>query len=67
MTQENNLPRARLPRNSGCKTRVAVPLTEEERADLEVISRKASRTASNMAKLIYLQGLEAFKSEQAAQ
>ncbi|EQA9810908.1 hypothetical protein ACX94P_001295 [Klebsiella oxytoca] len=63
MTQEKNLPRARLPRGSKGNARVAVPLTEEERADLEKISIKESRTAANMARLIYLRGLEVIKSE----
>ncbi|HFK4758581.1 TPA: hypothetical protein ACG0MZ_000057 [Citrobacter farmeri] len=63
MTQEKNLPRARLPRGSKGSARVSVPLTEEERADLEMISIKESRTAANMARLIYLRGLEVIKSE----
>ncbi|HBS5821135.1 hypothetical protein [Klebsiella variicola] len=67
MTQEKNPPRARLRRGCTGSARVAVPLTEQERADLEEISIKESRTASNMARLIYLRGLEAFKSEQPVQ
>ena len=63
MTQEKNLPRARLPRGSKGNARIAVPLTEGERADLEKISIKESRTAANMARLIYLRGLEVIKSE----
>ena len=54
-----------MPRGSKGSARVAVPLTEEERADLEEISIKESRTAANMARLIYLRGLEALKAEQA--
>lgn len=60
MKQELHEARSRLPRGIAAKNPVPMRLSEDERAELEAIANRESRSSSSMARLIYLRGLETF-------
>ncbi|HGM5349234.1 hypothetical protein FOT61_06260 [Serratia marcescens] len=63
MKQELHEPRSRLPRGIAAKNPIPMRLSEDERAELEAIATRESRSSSSMARLIFLRGLESFTAE----
>ncbi|UJD79846.1 hypothetical protein FS595_09095 [Serratia rubidaea] len=63
MKQELHERRSRLPRGIAAKNPVPMRLSEVERAELDAIATRESRSSSSMARLIYLRGLEHFTAE----
>lgn len=49
------------------KNRVAIPLTSEERQQLEEFCQKERRSNQSMAGIIYRKGLDIYQKEQAHQ
>ncbi|MET5232295.1 hypothetical protein WHX03_17085 [Serratia marcescens] len=63
MKQELHEPRSRLPRGIAAKNPIPMRLSDAERAELEVIAAKESRSISSMARLVYLRGIESIQAE----
>lgn len=55
-------PKRRSPDGLQSDKPVAVRFTEDEKAELEELSRQEDRTKSSMVRIIYLMGLEQFKA-----
>ena len=56
--------RSRIPRNTATGPRLALRLSAEERAVIDEMATKEQRSSSNMARMIFLRGLEIIQKEQ---
>lgn len=56
--------RSRIPRNTATDPRLALRLSLEERAVIDEMAAKEQRSSSNMARMIFLRGLELTQKEQ---
>ena len=56
--------RSRIPRNTATGPRLALRLSLEERAVIDEVAAKEQRSSSNMARMIFLRGLELTQKEQ---
>ncbi|STM76234.1 Uncharacterised protein [Escherichia coli] len=56
--------RSRIPRNTAAGPRLALRLSIEERAVIDEMAAKEQRSSSNMARMIFLRGLELTQKEQ---
>lgn len=63
MKQLNHTQKSRLPRGIASKSPVVMRLSPDEKAELEALSARESRSASSMARLVYLQGIKSFREE----
>lgn len=63
MKQANHAPRSRLPGGIAAKNPIPMRLSDAERAELEAIAAKESRSISSMARLVYLRGIESIQTE----
>ncbi len=56
--------RSRIPRNTATGPRLPLRLSPEERATVDKMAAREQRSSSNMARLIFLRGLEIVQQEQ---
>ena len=56
--------RSRIPRNTATGPRLALRLSLVERAVIDEMAAKEQRSSSNMARMIFLRGLELTQKEQ---
>lgn len=56
--------RSRIPRNAATGPRLPLRLSPEERAMVDKMAAREQRSSSNMARLIFLRGLEIVQQEQ---
>lgn len=64
MKQANHAPRSRLPHGIAAKNPIPMRLSDEERAELEALAAKESRSISSMARLVCLHGIKTFKADE---
>ncbi|PVZ87929.1 hypothetical protein C9426_10040 [Serratia sp. S1B] len=63
MKQDIHALRSRLPKGIAAKNPIHVRLSDDERAALEAIAAKESRSISSMARLVLLAGVKSFQVE----
>ncbi|CDH30737.1 hypothetical protein [Xenorhabdus bovienii] len=61
MTQDKHIRRSRLPRGIASKNPVVMRLSNDEREELNAIAARESRSASSMARIIYLSAVQNFR------
>ncbi|MEN3260030.1 hypothetical protein AAH678_14980 [Sodalis endosymbiont of Spalangia cameroni] len=64
MKQADHTKKSRTPRGIVSKNPVPLRLSTDEKAELEILATRESRTRSSMARLVYLRGVEAIAAEQ---
>lgn len=63
MTQTHHVQRSRLPKGIASKNPIPMRLSDDERAELESIATRESRSISSMARLVFLSGIKQFQVE----
>ncbi|KOQ95157.1 hypothetical protein [Pluralibacter gergoviae] len=63
MTQVQHEQRSRTPKNSVAGKPLPLRLSPEERTTIETMAKEECRSASNMARIVFLRGLEAMKAD----
>ncbi|CDG96496.1 conserved hypothetical protein [Xenorhabdus bovienii str. puntauvense] len=61
MTQDQHTRRSRLPKGIASKNPVVMRLSHDEREELNAIAARESRSASSMARIIYLSAVQNFR------
>ncbi|CDH24448.1 hypothetical protein [Xenorhabdus bovienii] len=61
MAQDEHIRRSRLPRGIASKNPVVMRLSNDEREELNAIAARESRSASSMARIIYLSAVQNFR------
>ena len=63
MTQVQHVQRSRTPKNSVAGGALPLRLSPEERSTIEAMAEVECRSASNMARIVFLRGLAAIQSD----
>ncbi|MEG0622047.1 MAG: hypothetical protein RR498_03945 [Hafnia sp.] len=65
MTQVQHVQRSRTPKNTVTGGVLPLRLSPEERSTIEAMAEAEYRSASNMARIVFLRGLQAMQHDQA--
>lgn len=67
MTQAQHIQRSRTPKNTALGGTLPLRLSIAERSTIEAMAEAECRSASNMARIVFLRGLNAMQPEQTIQ